>query len=422
MNNQDAVLRKLARSPTHSKSSVIPNAALVSSFAVIVYYLVPFTIPALGFSPHVLAVFVGIILLLIQRPIAIQRNVLFLLLGLLTIMMILILNAPNRPSIDMVRAWLISLATFWLFFCTYKFFSIKKLDVGARILLWIWSLAAIAQAFFGGWAYFSVWFGMNPNVVYSTGLSNYSNQAATLLVPMLIWNLVFNIEHPSFSRSLLWISGCAALYLTLSRAGWFALLVAIMVLIFRLYGNRRYFQQLILHAVLAILIAVIAWAAPTRIDSYEPFGSQSSGRWIGDDYSSATRLVTLQVAAKAVMDYPMTGVGLGRFPEFYAEHYKNYLSDEKVDQRDRVTPHNGYAQFIAEVGIPAFLILLVWFGWLLRGLLLSTEPDALALYASIIGVMVWMLFHDGLYDRQLWILLGCAAALRDKYKLLWSRF
>jgi hypothetical protein len=51
---------------------------------------------------------------------------------------------------------------------------------------------------------------------------------------------------------------------------------------------------------------------------------------------------------------------------------------------------------------------------------MSTEPAALALHASILGMMVWLLFHDGFYDRLFWILLGCAAALGTKQSLLRS--
>lgn len=150
----------------------------------------------------------------------------------------------------------------------------------------------------------------------------------------------------------------------------------------------------------------------------------SAGRWTmqhsAGDYSTATRLTTLQVAAKAVREYPLTGVGLGRFPDYYMKHHADYLTGAAVDPRARMTPHNAYAQFLAEAGVPAFLALLVWLGWLLRRASVNTEPAALALHASILGMMVWLLFHDGFYDRLFWILLGCAAALGAKQSLLRS--
>lgn len=137
--------------------------------------------------------------------------------------------------------------------------------------------------------------------------------------------------------------------------------------------------------------------------------------------SSAMRLVTLQVATKAATEYPLTGVGLERFPDYYEKHCTNFnMLNTAIDPRSRMTPHNGYAQFVAEVGIPAFLALLMWLGWLLAHASKDRTPAALALHASIVGMAGWLLFHDGLYDRQLWILLGCAAALESKHSSLRS--
>lgn len=409
---------------------ILAGAAIFAGLALVLYYVVPITPPLLRFSPHVLAVIAGFLLLLPLRLTGIQRDELIIALVFLGAALLSMLSAPAAPVADILRAWLISLAAFWLFRSTFCLLPQNGLDAGALALLALWSLAAITQVLFGEAAYISSWFGRPPNVIYATGLSSFSNHGAILLLPLLVWTLVINLNRPGWGRSLLWLTGCVALYFTLSRAGGLALLVAMLVLALRLRDQPGQIRSLIMYAVLALLAATLAWGAPTRIDSYEPGGVESAGRWTkqsseakqssGGDYSAATRLVALQVAAKAVREYPLAGVGLGHFPDYYMEHHATYLTGAVVDPRVRMTPHNAYAQFVAEAGIPAFLALLVWLGWLLRRASMNTEPAALALHASILGMMVWLLFHDGFYDRLFWILLGCAAALGTKQSLLRS--
>lgn len=398
---------------------ILSSAAMLGAMALVLYYLVPVAIPPLGFSPHVLAVVAGFVLLLAHRSGDIKIQEYIIPLVFLGTALFSILGAPDAPVPQTLHTWLVSLAAFWLIRNIFLLLPQEGLDVGIQALLALWILAAIAQVLIGEGAYVSSWYGAPLVTVYATGLTIFSNNAAIMLLPLLVWTLVSNLGRPVWRRSLLWFMGCVALYFTLSRAGWLAFLIGMLVLALRLRGQHRQMRGLALHATIALLAVLLAWAAPTRIDPYEPGGERSAGRWgtldSGEDYSSASRLIAFQVAAKAATEYPLTGVGLGRFPDYYAKHYAEYLTSAAVDPRAQMTPHNGYAQFVAEVGIPAFLVFLGWFGWLLRQAAKSTEPAALALQASIVGMAGWLLFHDGLYDRQLWILLGCATALRVRH-------
>lgn len=78
--------------------------------------------------------------------------------------------------------------------------------------------------------------------------------------------------------------GCAALYFNLSRAGWLAFLIGMLVLALRLRGQPVRMRGLAGHAALTLLAVFLAWAAPTRIDAYEPSGELSAGRWGTQDY------------------------------------------------------------------------------------------------------------------------------------------
>lgn len=389
---------------------VLTNAAILGALAFYLFYLIPFTVPSLSFSPHVLAVVIGFLLVLARIPSTVHGHEFVFPLFFLGIVLLSLLSAPAPPVAEIGRAWLISLMSFWLFRCTFRMLPRSSLDASLQAILVLWSAACIAQVLFGEVAYVSSWFGLYPNVVYATGMSNFSNHGAILLVPLLVWTLVINLDRPNWGRAIIWMMGCAALYFTMSRAGWLGFFIAMSVLALRLAVNSKKMRSLGVHGALAIVAAVIAWAMPTRIDSFEPGGNRAAGRWTLDDYSAATRIVTLQVAAKAVTQHPLTGIGLGRYPEYYASHHAEYLTDAAITPRVNLTPHNGYAQFVAEVGVPAFLVLLQWWVSLLRAAARSSDPAALAISTSILAIAAFLFFHDGLYDRLMWILLGCAAS------------
>lgn len=59
------------------------------------------------------------------------------------------------------------------------------------------------------------------------------------------------------------------------------------------------------------------------------------------DYSSATRLVALEMATNSATEYLLTVVGLRCFPDYYEKHYTNYMFNTAIDPRSRMTSHNG---------------------------------------------------------------------------------
>lgn len=395
-------------------------ATLTSAATLLLFYLFPYTIPQLGFSPHTFVLAIGVGFLLpdrLVRLLRLRRELTFP--GLFAVSVLFsILGAPAGPVMSSTNAWLLSLAAFWLFRETFNLLSHRHLDIGIHILLLLWSLLSIAQVLFGGCTYVAACFiGAIPPSIYAMGLTTFSNYAAICLLPLLIWTLVFNLDKLSLWRSGVWMIGCAALYYTLSRAGWLASGVALFILAVKVSKTPDQIRALLWHVGLAFVAICLAWIAPTKLDEYEPFGAQSHGRWslLDGDYSSATRIVTLQVGLRALSEHPWTGIGLGRFPEYYQHHYHDVLANKVIDPRAKITPHNGYLQVITELGIPAFVALIFWISSLITKLAQQPEPSAHVLYASILGMLAWLVFHDGLSDRQLWILLGCAAALTGRY-------
>ena len=426
----------MSEGTTYSTPRLLSWAAIFGAIGLGLYFLVPFSVPLLGFSPHVLAVIAGFALLLLHQPRNIKIQEYWSLVLFVATALVALLSAPDMPEARMLHTWVISLMAFWLFHNIFFHLPQDRLDVGIQIILLFWALASIFQVTIGVSAYVSAWFGAPLVTIYSTGLTIYSNNAAIMLLPLLMGTLAFNAHQPVWWRGLVWLLGCVALYFTMSRAGGLALLIGLLVLAWKLRSDPRKMRRLGVHTIAAFLVVLLAWAAPTRVDPYEPGGNLSAGRWsilesdeaystegnnsTAGDYSTATRLITLSVAARSIMDHPLTGVGLGHFPDYYEKFSSQYVTGAAIDPRTRINPHNGYAQFIAEVGIPAFLVLIFWLSWLLWQMRKATDPLALAIYASIAGVAAWLFFHDGLYFRMLWILLGCASALGFKNSLVRS--
>jgi len=390
--------------------------------ALVLFYLFPYSIPYIGGSPHTIAVAISFVLILLKyrwKHISLSSMVCFL---ILTCLLISNHFAPKSENLSQLRAWINSLIFFWILSESASDLRLKTFDVLINAITAIWSCASIAQVFFGGATFISAWFGAPPNAIYATGLSNFSNSAGLMFIPLLMWNVISNIIRPAWHLTFLWAFGCASLYYTMSRAsilGWIVGLIIIAIKCF-LNSKKSELRRLILQVCIASLIFLLGWSLPTNLDRYELGGNDSAGRWSlaagqepgliafesWDDYSRNTRLMTLKVGIKAIAEYPLTGVGMGNFSDFYAKNYKQLQTAATLDDRELMTPHNGYLQLAAENGLPALLVVLSCIVFIALQLMKSSNPLATFALASLSGIALWLLFHDGLYERILWIILA----------------
>jgi O-antigen ligase len=149
--------------------------------------------------------------------------------------------------------------------------------------------------------------------------------------------------------------------ITQSRGGIIALTA------FGVIGGRKYFRNvkaISLALVLAFLVYVIA---PDSV--WRRFGTIKTATSADQEYldpevvdlatrqdqgSSRQRLEIWKVATAIIADHPVTGVGLGAYPE---EHYKTSQRPEfdRIARGKRDT-HSTYLNIAAETGIPGFLL------------------------------------------------------------------
>ena len=192
----------------------------------------------------------------------------------------------------------------------------------------------------------------------------------------------------------------SALLLSLSRGGWIAALVAILILVRILRTSRHTVTRplsrpitvrartvhTIGFVVIAILVlALVGSAGRARVDArlQETLVRQTSLR---------ERVSVWQDSTGMIRDFPLWGVGLGCWRELFA-HYRRppWQSGYFVEA------HNDYLQIIAEVGIVGFLIL-VWLffqhGLRLCRVVKTLAPDGVPIMAALVSALGAMAVHE----------------------------
>lgn len=145
----------------------------------------------------------------------------------------------------------------------------------------------------------------------------------------------------------------AALLLTQSRGGALSVAVALLfagLMIWRRMGKKRRVSRLAVLSV-AVLLGLI-WASAS--------GGLVS-RFQRVDMSTDARLTLYERSVEMIAARPLTGHGLGTFQE----RFPQYRSAEMPPLPDWDKAHNAYLDLAAGVGIPAALLVIAMFAWIL---------------------------------------------------------
>jgi O-antigen ligase len=244
------------------------------------------------------------------------------------------------------------------------------------------------------------------------------NELAAILVPALalvIFSLV--VFRAPLARWLLVAYGAVfvlALFFTESRGGLVALGVTLLA-IATLSGSLRARSLGAILIVAAVGLGYYTLAAPpetlARVTEF------SAGGGTG-------RLDLWGIALDMSADHPALGVGAGNFQveePVYATRSITLLRPDLVVDTPKVA-HNTYLNVLAElgwVGLVFFLVLVVGplaHAWrAVRGFersgLYESEMLARGIVVGTLGMLAAFVFISAQYEKQLWLLLGLAAAL-----------
>ncbi|HYN87236.1 MAG TPA: O-antigen ligase family protein [Ardenticatenaceae bacterium] len=199
--------------------------------------------------------------------------------------------------------------------------------------------------------------------------------------------------------------GGLALLLTLSRGGWAAAALSIVILCF--FAWRRGWLSPAVPFAIALVVVLMAVV----------FQDLIVGRLFGDDASSAeSRVPLMQLAFRAIEDHPLLGVGASNF----AVVVKQYITPEFA-QEWIYSVHNHYLLVWSETGPGGLLAFLLFLGVTLhRGWQVFRRSDrllsplALGFTAAIVGHLGHMfvdLFNSRALVQLLWLIAALIAAM-----------
>jgi O-antigen ligase len=130
-----------------------------------------------------------------------------------------------------------------------------------------------------------------------------------------------------------------------------------------------------------------------------------------------------KVAVKQFEANPLTGVGLGNYPERSVDFLDNDIQHRELFLGEPRTTHNVSLELMAELGIPGVIFFYTLVGTSVLAAVRSMRqgrkdpalswsvPYARATLASIVGLVVAGVFISGQYQELLWVMMGVSFAL-----------
>ena len=193
-----------------------------------------------------------------------------------------------------------------------------------------------------------------------------------------------------------------------SRGAWLTDLILVPVATFRyLKQNKKY-----LAVVLTVFLGIAGFMAssPHYVHRVQSITNTTTDR------SNADRIRVWRSAKRMVQDYPVTGVGPGRF----REHYKKYRY--KQERQNLTHAHNNFIQITTESGITGLAGLLYFVGYTLykslRNYRKKNNPYDILVFTTFFGYIC--LFGQIDYSlgsstgiRIMWFLLAVLLKLKE---------
>jgi O-antigen ligase len=242
------------------------------------------------------------------------------------------------------------------------------------------------------------------------------NFLAAVIVAAIVLSVVMLATTHGFKRLVLVAFLCLflpGLFMTGSRGGIITLGVAILTAMV-LAGPARAQVVALALVVGAVTVGYYAIFAPAAVRDRVSAVSAADSAGRVDQYN-----IALQVAG----DHPVTGVGLGNFTVVESDYITSTTTFYDVRALVTNNPvHNMYLSVLAELGIVGIALLAT----LLGGCLLSgvkgyreraregdVEGELLGrgVVIATVAFLVAYALLPGLYDKQLWLMLGLCAAL-----------
>jgi len=135
--------------------------------------------------------------------------------------------------------------------------------------------------------------------------------------------------------------------------------------------------------------------------AFQNFGENRFGTDAADS-SDGERTAIMLVSIEIMKEEPVNGIGYGQFIEKFAD----YLPYEDpairtLYTRDKIVTHNDYLRIIDELGIPSFILLLIFISYVFYK---SVKKDTIFIYLFIY-VLSFSVAHNNMNALMFWFLL-----------------
>ena len=243
-----------------------------------------------------------------------------------------------------------------------------------------------------------------------SGMYENPNDFALVIDLTLPFCLALALTTRSYWRKLAWtiamVAMIYALFLTASRGGAIALVVAALVCLWQFGIKSRRFYLLLLVPVAVLVVSLYGGKALQGRFEQTNIASATNQRGTEASESAEQRKALLLKSLRVTAQYPLLGVGPGNF--------------EIISGMWRVT-HNSYTQVSAEGGIPAFVFYVLIFWCAVTNLKdirkyakkgKRIELFSVALEASLAAYLVGSFFASVAYYALPYCLVASIGALR----------
>lgn len=135
--------------------------------------------------------------------------------------------------------------------------------------------------------------------------------------------------------------------------------------------------------------------------AFQNFGENRFGTDAADS-SDGERTAIMLVSIEIMKEEPVNGIGYGQF----IEKFSDYLPYEDpairtLYTRDKIVTHNDYLRIIDELGIPSFILLLIFISYIFYK---SVKKDTIFIYLFIY-VLSFSVAHNNMNALMFWFLL-----------------
>lgn len=243
---------------------------------------------------------------------------------------------------------------------------------------------------------------VGPLIKPNEAFSGFPNLAANLNLLALLPAFYFFINAHYKSRIISLgvilsnILILTSLFLTYSRAAWFAAIfifgIVLVTLCIKFKKNRRIILKFIINTAFVLLLSIALFIGINNIRSYSE-NAISAGDKITfqseDEGSSVSeRTASIKRGLKMTLEYPITGVGAGSFNYISQSYEQNFYTLSSY-------PYSLPFKLLAEHGILSFSLIIVWIVALLV-LAFKKEKD----YKLIAALSVSMLLIHHCMDNN----------------------